>query len=219
MLSSAVWQEWGLYNGAIGEAVDIIYRPGDRPPRSLPACALVSFPKYCGQIFLPDLPSVAPISTIERILDCRRRCSRTTAPLVPARGLTFRKSQWVTFGAGRDAECAVAHPATPSFEKSHPGGLYTAMSGAISSGRGVFGQPGFEASVLYLQALCSRERIPLRVDNAITAGRDRAARRVRRLSDATKARYPDLESRPPDLVDWAKTPLSREQVDALIGPN
>ena len=25
MLSSAVWQEWSLYNGAVGEVVDIIY--------------------------------------------------------------------------------------------------------------------------------------------------------------------------------------------------
>ena len=50
MLSSAVWQEWCLYNGAIGEAVDIIYRQGGRPPRPLPACILVAPPKYCGPV-------------------------------------------------------------------------------------------------------------------------------------------------------------------------
>ena len=92
MLSSAVWQEWGLYNGAIGESVDIIYRPGDRPSRSLPACVIVSFPKYCGPIFLPDLPNVAPVSPIERILDCRRRCPRTTAPIFPHGALLSAKS-------------------------------------------------------------------------------------------------------------------------------
>ena len=32
--ASAVWQELCLYNGAIGEIVDIIYGPVDRPPRS-----------------------------------------------------------------------------------------------------------------------------------------------------------------------------------------
>ena len=32
MMSSAVRHEWRLYNGEIGEVVDIIYRPGDRNP-------------------------------------------------------------------------------------------------------------------------------------------------------------------------------------------
>ena len=93
MSSSAVWKEWGLYNGAIGEAVGIIYRPCGRPPRSLPACVLVSFPKYCVPIFLPDLPNVVPIAPIERILDCRRRCSRTTAPLFPHGALLFTRAK------------------------------------------------------------------------------------------------------------------------------
>ena len=42
MLSSAVWQEWGLYNGAIGEVAGLGYRPGDRPPRPFPSCVLVA---------------------------------------------------------------------------------------------------------------------------------------------------------------------------------
>ena len=89
----------------------------------------------------------------------------------------------------------------------------------MSAGRGFFGDPGFEPSAIYLQALCSRERALLRVDNAITAGRERAARRIANLAASTKGRNPDLESRIPDLVEWAKTPLSREQVDAIIGRN
>ena len=216
MLSSAVWQEWGLYNGAIGEVLDIVYRPGERPPRSLPACVLVDFPKYCGPVFLPGKPTVVPVAPIERILDCRCRCARTTIPLIPAWGITFHKSQGMTCGSGCDAECVVVHPAKPSFEKSHPGGLYTAISRAKTAGRGVYGDEGFAPSALYLEALCSRERILIRVDNAITAGRDRAARRLEKLAAETKARRPDLIARFPDLVEWAQTPLPQEVLSALL---
>ena len=87
----------------------------------------------------------------------------------------------------------------------------------MSADRGVFGDPGFAPSALYIQAICSIERLLLRFDNAITAGRDRSARRVWNLSSATKGRTPDLESRLPGLVGRGKTPLSREQVDAIVG--
>ena len=93
MLSSASWQEWGLYNGAIGEVVDIIYRPGERPPMSLPACILVAFPKYCGPVFLPRLPTVAPVSPIERIMNCMCRCSRTTTPISQPGALPSTKAR------------------------------------------------------------------------------------------------------------------------------
>ena len=103
----------------------------------------------------------------------------------------------MTCGAGRDAECAVGYPATPSFEKSHPGGLYDSMPRDVPAGRGVFGEAGCGPSAIYNQTLCSRGRFLIRVDNAITAGRDRAARRVGKLAAATKGRNHDLESRPP----------------------
>ena len=197
----------GLYNGAVGEVLDIVYRPGGRRPRPLPACVLVEFPKYCGPVFPPELPTVAPEASIERIMDCRCRCARATIPLIPARGITFHKSQGATCGSGRDAECVVSRPAKPSVEKSHPCGLYAAFSSAKSAGRGVYGAEGFAPSALYLQAIFSRGRVLLRVDNAITAGRDRAVRRIAKLAAATKARWPDLIGRFPALVERAMTPL------------
>ena len=50
--TSAVLQERGLYNGAIGEVVDIVFRKGERPPASLPAFVLARFPKYRGPVYL-----------------------------------------------------------------------------------------------------------------------------------------------------------------------
>ena len=219
MLTSGIWKERGLYNGAIGEVLDILYSPGEAPPRSLPARVLVRFRKYCGPVSLQGEPNVAPIAPIARFLDCMCRCSRVTIPLIPSRGLTFHKSHGITCGAGFDAECAVVHPAKPSFEKSHPGGLYTAFSRAKSAGRGVYGSPGFEPSAIYVQALCSRERILLRVDNEITAGRDRATMRMAKIAKDTKARNPGLISRFDELVQWAATPLAPDVVDSLFSRN
>ena len=80
MMSPDVLQGWGLYSGAIGDVVGIIYRPYDIPPMSFPDCVRVSPRKYCGPVFLTDVPKVAPIPPI-KILDRRHRCSRTTAIL------------------------------------------------------------------------------------------------------------------------------------------
>ena len=210
-------QERGLYNGAICEVVDIVFRKGERPPAALPAFVLARFPKYRGPAYLAGDPKIVPIAPIERLLDCRCRCSRLMIPLAPAWGITFHKSQGMTCGAGCDAECVVIHPATPSFEKSHPGGLYTACSRAKSAGRGAYGEPGFEPSALYLQPLCSRERILIQVDNQITAGRERGALRIEKLAADTRARYPNLLQEYGDLVEWAKTPIGADELRALFG--
>ena len=138
-------------------------------------------------------------------------------PLAPAWGVTFHKSQGMTCGAGCDAECVVAHPATPPFEKSHTGGLYTACSRAKSAGRGAYGDPGYEPSALYLQPMCSRERILIRADNQITAGRAKGARRIEKLASDTKSRNPNLLQEYGDLVEWAKTPINPESSAALFG--
>ena len=57
-------KERGLYNGVIGEVVDIVFREGERPPESLPAFVLARFEKYLGPVYLSGAPKVAPISTI-----------------------------------------------------------------------------------------------------------------------------------------------------------
>ena len=216
MMTTGVCQEWGLYNGAIGEVVDIVYREGRKPPNDQPAVVLVDFPKYCGPPFLPSLPRVVPVAPVERVLDCRCRCSRTTIPLIPAWGITFRKSQGMTVGEGCDAECVVVHPAAPGFEKSHTGGLYTACSRAKSAGQGEYGEDGFKPSAMYLQPLCSRERILLRVENAQTEGRESMARRISDMAAETRDRYPDAASRFPELVEWARKPLLASAVSELL---
>ena len=214
--TSAVLQEWGIYNGAVGEVVDIVSRAGERPPASLPVVVLARFPKYCGPSYLDDDQKVVHIAPIGRLLDCRLRFPRIMIPLAPAWGCV-PKEPGATCGAGRDAECVVARPITPSFGKSHHVGIYDACSRAKSAGRGSYGEPGYEASALYLQPICSSERILIRVDNQMTDGRGRGARRIEDLAAATRARRPNLLQEYGDIAEWAEISILPEELAALFG--
>ena len=216
--TSAVLQGRCLYDGEIGEVFRYSIPEGDRPPASLPAFALARFPKYRGLLYLDGDPKVAPITPTDRLLDRRRRCSRIMIPLAPAWGVTYRKSHGATCGAGRDSERVVFHPSTPSFGKSHTGGIHTACSRAQSAGRGSYGEPLYAPSALYLHPLCSRDRILIRVANQITDGRERGTRRIEELAAATRDRRPNLLQEYGQLADRAKISIRPEEPAALFGP-
>ena len=144
--TTAVFQDCGLYNGAFGAVVEIVFREGDRPPWYLPAIATARFAIYNGPVCLTPDPKVAPIAPIGRFIDCVRRFSRLMAPIAPNCEVTVYRSHGMSCGAGRVAD---DHPATPSIEQSHPGGLYTACHRAQSAGRGSFGEPGRGPPDLY----------------------------------------------------------------------
>lgn len=59
MLTSNLWQEVGLCNGATGVVEDLLFHP-DRPPPCLPIAALVHFSHYTGPAFLQTNPKTAP---------------------------------------------------------------------------------------------------------------------------------------------------------------
>ena len=71
-------------------------------------------------------------------------------------------------------------------------------------------------SAIYVQALCRRDRLLLRVDNEITAGRVRATKRTAKISEGTKTRRPDMLSRFTELIQWAQTPLAPEAAESLF---
>ena len=54
------------------------------------------------------------------------------------------------------------------------------------------------------------------MDNEIPEGRDRATKLLEKIADNTKTRCPGLLSRPPELIQWAQTPLSPEAVESLF---
>ena len=93
MLSSNLWVEMGLVNGAMGTIKSICYRPGGGPPE-LPVAVTVIFDAYSG----PTLPDGSvPICPL------RRTCSMTDTystrlqlPLKLAWAITIHKAQGLT---------------------------------------------------------------------------------------------------------------------------
>jgi hypothetical protein len=71
---------YGLFNGAIGTVVDIIYKTGCNPINSLTEVVMVEFPNYNGPSFTEENPKIVPIVPVERRLQCSCH-SRQTIPL------------------------------------------------------------------------------------------------------------------------------------------
>ncbi|CAH3017281.1 unnamed protein product [Porites evermanni] len=56
--------DWGLFNGAVGTVVDIVYKDGRRPtddPAPVPDVVLVRFPAHKGPPYINEDPTVVPI--------------------------------------------------------------------------------------------------------------------------------------------------------------
>ena len=92
MLTSNLWVDFGLVNGAMGTIEAICYQTGGPP--SLPTAVMVRFDKYNG----PSLPNgVVPITPIRRSWSTSgAQCSRLQLPLKLAWAVTIHKSQGLT---------------------------------------------------------------------------------------------------------------------------
>ena len=63
MLTSNLWQEVGLCNGATGVVEDLLFHP-DRPPPCLPIATLVHFSHYKGPDFYQQTLRLSPYHPI-----------------------------------------------------------------------------------------------------------------------------------------------------------
>ena len=92
MLTSNLWVEFGLVNGAMGTIEAVCYQSGGPP--DLPVAVMVHFNKYCG----PSLQNgVVPITPIRRTWSASGvNCSRLQLPLKLAWAVTIHKSQGLT---------------------------------------------------------------------------------------------------------------------------
>ncbi|XP_057822400.1 uncharacterized protein LOC131034820 [Cryptomeria japonica] len=87
-LSTNLWVETGLVNGALGQVREILYNDGEHPPQ-LPLFVVVQFQNYTGPPRDHNNPINIPIPPISRGL-------RRQMPLKMAWALTIHKSQGLT---------------------------------------------------------------------------------------------------------------------------
>ena len=93
MLSSNLWVDMGLVNGAMGTIKAICYRSGEGPP-ALPVAVTVQLDTYSG----PTLPDgTVPITPLRRTWSSSgAQCSRLQLPLKLAWAVTIHKAQGLT---------------------------------------------------------------------------------------------------------------------------
>ena len=108
MLSSNLWVDMGLVNGAMGTVQAICYKTGQAPP-SLPVAVTVLFDHYSG----PTLSDgTVPITPLRRSWSSSgSSCSRLQLPLKLSWAVTIHKSQGLTLDkavidAGKKEFCA-----------------------------------------------------------------------------------------------------------------
>ena len=95
MLTTNLWQEQGLCNGAAGTVRHVVYAHDTEPP-VLPVAVIVEFPDYRGPEFA-GLPRCVPIIPIRADWDHKGKVfSRTQVPLRLRYAMTVHKSQGQT---------------------------------------------------------------------------------------------------------------------------
>ena len=95
-LTSNLWTQAGLTNGAEGKVRYIIYNPGEQPP-ALPVAVISTFKDYRGPRYLPDLPKSVPIVPVRREwFTNKMHCTRTMLPMILGYALSIHKLQGAT---------------------------------------------------------------------------------------------------------------------------
>lgn len=93
MLSSNLWVEMGLVNGAMGTIQAICYHEGSAPP-DLPVAVTVLFDTYSGHTLADGTVPIAPIR--HSWSASGSNCSRLQLPLKLAWAVTIHKAQGLT---------------------------------------------------------------------------------------------------------------------------
>lgn len=180
---------YGLFNGSMGQVVDIIYLNGRTPVEGQPDVVMVNFTKYTGPPFINSHPQLVPIVPVERKKDCHCfNCKRKQIPLRLGWGTTIHRCQGMTIGEG-EANCyIVIHPGDKKFEARNPGALFVALSRAKSAG-GEDEDPDF---AWHPHVLINEDRLCQKVCTETTKARTNEIKRIETITENTKRAYPHL---------------------------
>jgi hypothetical protein len=116
--------DWGLFNGAVGKVIEIVYKEGTSPlDGTFPEFVIVDIPTYRGPPWINDKPTWVPIPPIE--MNCRKHCcSFKFIPLSLAFAKTGHTFQGQTVGPNHAIKCIIVHPGNKGMECLCPGLLY-----------------------------------------------------------------------------------------------
>ena len=149
-----IWQEMGIYNGAMGTVIDIRWKPDESPLHGhLPLYVIVDLDEYIGPTWDQHNKTHVPIPLFD--VPCDRNgkcCTMTSVPLELSFARTLHKFQGKSVGPEHPTKCMVFEPGNSSFEGNNPGLLYTGLSRATTLGRG-----NINDSALYLTGNNSNE--------------------------------------------------------------
>ena len=137
---SNIQPKWGLYNGSIGEVLDIVFHPGDNPnDGDLPRYILLRLPDYNGPALFPEDPKVVPIVPVKCLCN-KHCCERVFVPLTLAYSKTVHTYQGQSAGPTDEdkpqnaVQRIICDPGTRAFEGTNIGLFYTILSRATTLG-------------------------------------------------------------------------------------
>ena len=190
MLTVNLCVDAGLFNGATGNIVHLIYPEGITPSDGgQPSVVVVDFPKYKGPAFVEDHPTYVPIHAVDRRLDCEC-CSRKQIPLRLGWGTTIHRCQGMTIGNGEINKYIIISPGSTGFESKTPGALYVALSRAKTAGTETE-DPEF---AFHQSVLLNEDRICHKVKTKTTRARDNEINRINTLAVKTREEYSHLDT-------------------------
>jgi len=191
MLTINICVPFGLFNGAVGNIVDIIYLNNNQPENSLPDAVMVEFHNYTGPTFIPENPKIVPILPVERKIDCYcHGCRRKQIPLQLGWASTIHKCQGMTIGEGEANSYIIISPGTRAFESRNPGALFVALSRAKSAGNNS-ADPDF---AWHSSVLINEDRLCHKVSSPTFIARKAEINRIQQLSIQTNVNYAFLEN-------------------------
>ena len=186
MLNCNICVPFGLFNGATGEIVDIIYPASKKPSDVLPKVIMVGFQCYTGPPFIESHPKLVPIHPIERTVDCIcHSCKRKQIPLKLGWATTIHKCQGMTIGKNQPYRYIVINPGTRAFESRNPGALFVALSRAKTAGN-LSTEPDF---IWHPSIMVNEDRLCHKVTANRVIARDKEIARIAKLSLDTKIEH------------------------------